>query len=480
MEQSIRDVQAFKSTYEPQYRKLLAEVRAVFREIDEDARARNKIKELYSRAKKQNGDEFKSVVKIAHKLEIWRARDPNTQIKDIHDIVGLTVVVFYADYIKQLIEIAIPMLGDKGLEPAAGARENPSDHRDFGYHATHLIIISKHPSHQDLQIEVQFKTMLHDAWGAKTHDLTYKPKGQLNPKIKRLMESLGDSLQAIEVQSENLRDMIAEQSSVDADRRRLVITQMAEGMQRRLTSGSASDANRIFEKIKSNIDHLSKCRLDDSQMAQVRAEIDANKETVSETGPAKYLLNVWLACIRLNDDLNHIAKLNISNVQTNIQKNHKRLSYLWAAMLNYFIEDFERAIELTREGLRVDDTDEATREKLINNLCYFLVESCTENPTDLAARKQEASGLLEKLRPDAVSKDLLPAANFTRGFFEIMFGEREEQILKGIEQCEKAYGPEDRKPDAFVSLLIDDCRRIGWRRILNLDALRKSPANRGA
>jgi hypothetical protein len=149
-------------------------------------------------------------------------------------------------------------------------------------------------------------------------------------------------------------------------------------------------------------------------------------------------------------------------------------------MLNYFIEDFERAIELTREGLEADDTDELTREKLVNNLCYFLVESCAENPTDLPVRKQEASDLLEKLRPELVSKDLLPAANFTRGFFEIMFGEKEEQILNGIKQCESAYGPEDQKPDAFVSLLIQDCRRFGWRRILNLDALNKSQANRGA
>jgi ppGpp synthetase/RelA/SpoT-type nucleotidyltranferase len=480
MEQTIKEVQQFKSNYEAQYRKLLSDVRAVFQEIDDDARARNKIKEVYGRAKKQNGDEFKSVVKIAQKLEIWRIEDPNTKVNDIHDIIGITVVVFYADYIRQLIEIALPMLADEGLYPVTDRRENPSYHRDFGYHATHLIIVSRHPSHQDLQIEVQFKTMLHDAWGAKTHDLTYKPKGLVNPKIKRLMESLGDSLQAIEVQSENLRDMIAEQGSVDADRRRLILTQMAEGMHRRLTTDRALGASQIFEKIKNNIDHLSKCRLDDKQMATVRAEIDANNEIVSEIGPAKLLLNVWLACIRLNDDLNHIAKLNIGNVQANIRKTQKGLSYLWAAMLNYFMEDLERAIELTREGLQASDTDNATREKLTNNLCYFLVESCSENPTDLAARKQEASTLREKLRPEVISKDLLPVATFTCGFFEIMFGETEDQILKGIGQCEAAYGPGDRKPDAFVSLMLEDCRRVGWRRILNLDALRKSLAKRGA
>jgi ppGpp synthetase/RelA/SpoT-type nucleotidyltranferase len=480
MEQVIKEVQDFKSTYGSQYKKLLADVRAVFREVDEDARAKNKIKEVYGRADKQNGEDFKSVVKIAQKLAFWRIDSPNTQVKDIHDVVGMTVVVYYADYIPQLIEIALPMLADRRLYPTDSGRQNPSYHRDFGYHATHLIIVSRHFSHQDLQVEVQFKTMLHDAWGAKTHDLTYKPKGLVNPKIKRLMESLGDSLQAIEVQSENLRDMIAEQSSMDADRRRLIITQMAEGMHRRLTLGSALGASQIFEKIKSNMEHLSRCRLDDLQMDAVRGEIDANTEVVPEIGPAKYLLNVWLACIRLNDDLNHIAKLNINSVQNNIRKTQKGLSYFWAAMLNYFMEDFERAIQLTREGLTAPDLDEPTREKLTNNLCYFLVESCLENPVDLATRKQEAAALKEHLRPDLVSDALRPAARFTCGFYEIVFGETEDQILNGIGQCEVAYGPKDGPPDAFVSLLIEECRRAAWRRILNLDALRKSHAKRGA
>lgn len=468
MDDVIKEVQQFKSAYASQYKRLLGDVRDVFQRVNEDARAKNKIKEIYGRAEKQKGDDFKSVVKIAQKLSAWRATDPKTKVRDIHDVVGMTVVVYYADYIKQIIDIARPLFERKGLHSAASSRDNPSYHRDFGYHATHLIIVSKDPSHQDLRIEIQFKTMLHDAWGAKTHDLTYKPKGLLNPKIKRLMESLGDSLQAIEVQSENLREMIAEQSSVDADKRSLIIMQMAKGMQNRL--GSAAEATRIFESIRDDIDHLSLCRLDDPQMTKVRERIEANTETVPDVGPAKYLLSVWLACIRLNDDLNHVAKLNIGDVQSHIRETSVGRACFWAAMLHYFMEDFERAIELTREGMSAPDLDEPLRQKLTNNLCYFLTESCLENPTDLADRKREATDLRDKLVPDDVTGELRPAAKFTRGFFEIVFGTTEQEILDGIALCECAYGPKDAKPDPFVKLLTEECRRAGWRRILNLNA----------
>jgi ppGpp synthetase/RelA/SpoT-type nucleotidyltranferase len=473
----IKEVEEFRKKNEPHYKKLLHAVRDVLETVrTDDSRMRGKIRDIYGRAETQSGNDFKSSIKIANKLAIWRLKDRKIQIKDIHDIIGLTVVVYYADHIDELIEIVLPALAHEKLYPFKGPGENPSYHRDFGYHATHLIVVSKHPTHFGLKIEVQFKTMLHDAWGAKTHDLTYKPKGAVNPKIKRLMESLGDSLQAIEVQSENLRAVIAEQSVVDADRRRLVITQMAEGLQRRFPEGKAAGARLIFERIKNDIDHLSRCRLEDERLVVVTKDIEANNESIADIGAAKLLLYVWLACIRLSDDHNHMARMNINEVQRNLEKKNKGLAYHWAAMLHYFIRDFDSAIDLSRKGWRSSGVSAGTRKKLANNLCYFLIESCIEAPPDQEKRKREATALREELRSHKVPKELRPAANFTRGFYDVIFGETEEQILGGVSQCESAYRKEHRNPDAFVSLLIQDCRRAGWRRILYLDTLKKTDA----
>jgi len=474
----IKDVEDFKRTYGPQYRRLLKTIENLFNGIGErDARARGKIRAVYGRAEKQGGDDFKSSVKIAKKLAQWRVDEPSTQIKDIHDIVGLTVVVYYADYIDQLIEIVLPALADERIVPFKAHGKNPSYHRDFGYHATHLILISEHPAHADLKVEVQFKTMLHDAWGAKTHDLTYKPKGAVNPRIKRLMESLGDSLQAIEIQSETLRAMVSEQGVIDADRRRVVITLMAKGLQGRLPA--ASDAHAIFEEIQADMEHLSRCGLADRKLVAIKKKIEDNRDTVGDIGSAKLLLYVWLACIRLSDDHSHMAQLCIDELQINVRKSNEGLSYLWGSMLNYFTWNFERAIELSRRGLAVAGIDLSIREKLTNNLCYFLTESCSETPPDLEARKAEATTLRDQLKTMPLSPDIKPAVNLRFGFYDIIFGEKEEEILDGVRQCELSYEKEKQTPDEFVRLLIGDCRRAGWRRILYLDTLKK-PGTTGA
>jgi len=471
------EVKDFIETYKGQYRRLFAEVRSALNEIKTDNLAlTDKIKEVYGRDKKQGGDELKSIPKIALKLADWRRKNPDAQPKDIHDIVGLTVVLHYSDDIDPLVQIMIKALVQKKIVPDVpnDKSANPSYHRDFGYHATHLRLVSHHDAHKDLKIEVQFKTMLHDAWGAKTHDLTYKPKGIINPKIKRVMESIGDSLQAIEVQSESLRDMVFEQNIVDAERRRLAITQLAHGMNRRLPKDQAPVANDTFNKIQKNLDYLSKCGRDDLFILKVREEIEANQEVLTDMGPAKALLNVWLACVRTTNDLNHVAQLSISELQSYMRKTNRGISFFWAAMLNYFILNLDRAIACSREGLAQSDCDNVTREKLTNNLCYFLVESCVENPPDIEKRRSEANRLRDRLSPDQVSESLRPAAAFTLGYYDIIFGAAEEDILRGVRKCETAYDSTDQKPDDFVSLLIQDCRRAAWRRILNLDVIAKS------
>jgi len=215
-------------------------------------------------------------------------------------------------------------------------------------------------------------------------------------------------------------------------------------------------------------------------MRQVRAAIEANNEITPLVGPAKSLLHVWLACIRLNDDLNHVARLNISDVQSHVRRTNVGRSFFWAATVSYFMEDFERAIQLTRDGLASSDLREGDRQTLTNNLCYYLTESCLENPSDLAERTREAARLLDMLKPNILLDELKAPARFTQGFFEIVFGETEEKILRGISACENAYRPQGAQPDGFVSLLIEECRRAGWRRILNLDALQKSSSKRGS
>lgn len=88
-----------------------------------------------------------------------------------------------------------------------------------GYHAHHMVFLSDEAKHADLHCEVQVKTMLHDAWAAKTHDLNYKPQGQTDKRLSRMMQVFGDALEFIEVQSELLRHLIHERWNTEVERR---------------------------------------------------------------------------------------------------------------------------------------------------------------------------------------------------------------------------------------------------------------------
>jgi ppGpp synthetase/RelA/SpoT-type nucleotidyltranferase len=468
----VEEIEDFKVQYGKQYERLLLDVRGVLKNV-EDYRTHDLIRTIYDRSEKQDGEIFKSPIKIAKKLTDWRRTKPDTKIEDIHDLIGITVVLYYADDAKKIIDLTVDLLSEKNIIPLRSSGENPSYHKDFGYHAIHLIAVSKSEAHYDLKIEIQFKTMLHDAWGSKTHDLTYKPRGQLDPKIKRIMESLGDSLQAIEVQSETLRNLIQQEKTIDTEHRRTINTLIASGLRKRFPE-SPGIAKALFEEIESNSEYLSKCSIGDARIQRIREDIEKNSEIVEGIGPARYLLNVWIACIRISDDLNHIAQLSINNVRATMRQKSEMKSFLWAAMMSYFIRDTERAILLCKQGLRSTGGDTVTEYQLKNNLCYFLIESCGDNPPDIEARKDEAGKLKAELESDKLPTELKAAAKFTAGTYFVAFGETEKEIRAGISACETAYDDSPTAPEPFVRLLLDVCRRQGWRRILYLETVRRT------
>jgi hypothetical protein len=61
--------------------------------------------------------------------------------------------------------------------------------------------------------------MLHDVWGAKTHDLTYKPEAEFDSKLDKHMNILGDVLRLLDDQSEILKELIHDQWNFDKKER---------------------------------------------------------------------------------------------------------------------------------------------------------------------------------------------------------------------------------------------------------------------
>ena len=196
-------------------RDFLADVRTPCEAIEE-ALGPAVVRAVYSRGDKQeNGEILKSFPKIAIALAKQRRSRPDASILTVEDIIGLTIVVYYPDEAALVLERLRAHAGLHVVNPSTDAPKITN-----GYYAHHVVMRSNDPRHYNAHCEVQIKTMMHDAWAAKMHDLVYKPQGHTDKRLSTMMNVFGEALQSIETQSELLRNLIHERWNAEVKRRR--------------------------------------------------------------------------------------------------------------------------------------------------------------------------------------------------------------------------------------------------------------------
>ncbi len=226
-----KEVEQFLKKREKRYENCLALIKNEFKVFKNSRESEGKIYTVYSRGEKQNNKEFKDIEKIVEKINKYR-RDgvdvcteddngnitkekimtPKFPLRDLGDIVGITVVCVYPGDKKIVGE----MIERKVREKSWKVFEKEPKYDD-GYYAIHYVL-GIH-NHRGIRVEVQVKTLLHDAWGAMTHDLTYKPQIRLiDMRYKNQIDALGDSIQLINKQSEIVGEFIREQWNLDKKR----------------------------------------------------------------------------------------------------------------------------------------------------------------------------------------------------------------------------------------------------------------------
>jgi ppGpp synthetase/RelA/SpoT-type nucleotidyltranferase len=211
----IDEVEKFLGLYGPDYEKLLLIVRRVCTEVQEKL-GLGVVDDIYSRRQSTGGsNEYKEPGAIARKVRGAGQSVGVPAILKLNDVVGLTVVVHYPDQLAAVIgEIR------RSLANESCTTTEPEVHKaNKGYFATH-VVCSKSMTGETLRCEIQFKTMLHDAWSAKMHDLTYKPMGTLDPRLSALMASIADTIESVENQSCLVRDLIRSGWNVEGETRR--------------------------------------------------------------------------------------------------------------------------------------------------------------------------------------------------------------------------------------------------------------------
>lgn len=233
---------------------------------------------IYSRGDHQYGEELKHARKVRLKFNQYFVERNKAagSLWTVPDIIGFTIVVTYPSDITSICRILDELVDRKhlvtaplGIAAVAGStsaadrlREADAEQRakalietrfgrpivTDGYFACHYNVRTKGVGAQRPMCEIQIKTVLHDAWGAKTHDLTYKPSGRTSQELIDSFNLLGDTLAKIDQQSDLVRRSIERTSHVrEAKKRHIQIAVIASAA--RSTAQESPELIGLIEQI---------------------------------------------------------------------------------------------------------------------------------------------------------------------------------------------------------------------------------------
>ncbi len=173
-----------------------------------------RIHEVTSRAT-SSPEPLKSRKKIALKLRKWRKTNPRTAVSAIHDIAGVTVDCPYPSDVKLVVDF-IRNNTDRFKNEFAIFKVNEIERPD--YRAIHLELDGR-GKYLGYKAELQIKTVFAKGWGLKTHDLIYKPPGDIDRRLQSHIDKLGHIIAIVDDQSEIVKSLIEQAWSLDQKRR---------------------------------------------------------------------------------------------------------------------------------------------------------------------------------------------------------------------------------------------------------------------
>jgi ppGpp synthetase/RelA/SpoT-type nucleotidyltranferase len=467
---TVEGVERFLQRHGSGYLKLLATVRAAADHVSDKLGA-GIVRTIYGRTEKQDKTDlvekaFKAPAKIARAA----ARSGHARFEEIDDIIGLTVVVHYPDQIALVESSVVPLLDQRRIRLLTSKEKT-----ERGYYATHLLFQSDHTDHQNLRCELQIKTMLHDAWAAKTHDLTYKPQTSHDSRFDRMMGLFAESLQGIEILSETLRDMIEERWAAESRWRRILRRTMFESVPAWVDENFSAEALSIREKLIEASEHLERAQDDDAAIQGLASAINVLSRTHLREA---YLLEGYLAMLtdrpgdRQRAERRAIEWLAIAADEFREKRALERDVYSVPLIL-HACGNPEKAIEASEMLLAGgDDFSPALCQVVSFNLADFLVEqACFQLPADLA-EQAELRSRIEALMSRAAplrADDETPFLDL-EGMIDVAFATDSRTLAGAIRKIElgNSHVPEGETETAQAYYEVHI--RLAWRRLLEAEA----------
>lgn len=481
----FRKAEKFLDNYGPDYVRLLDQVRRACLEV----RARMGpafVDDIYGRKESVGGDdaldkykEFKEPAKIAAK-----ARQRNKKFLELTDIVGLTAVLQYPDQIENFIGKVAHLLAKQKIVVAEIERHV----RKNGYFATHVIFSGRFGV-VCLYCELQVKTILHDAWSAKMHDLTYKPMGMLDTRLAALMASIADTIDSLEDQSRLIRDMIKSGWNVEESTRRIARRNIFEELLKYWKV-----KQKWFAALRSRIESAASILEKESHNHPAVVDLMKRVNDVCENPHSLrygWMLAGRIASFRPSPEYTRFFMTHADawlDLAPTLLKGHKiHEKEISAVPLMFYVTgDLERAIDYSVEILDGPTFARLSRErraKLNFNLATFMIEreyhAPTLHPGSHAQLKREVEAKLSGPSLKKMRSGMESEFRDTEGLLKIAFADTKEQARSGIEDCVAARSARSPASDAVIGAYADLNMRLGWRRYFELE-LREGSQAKGA
>jgi ppGpp synthetase/RelA/SpoT-type nucleotidyltranferase len=347
----------------------------------------------------------------------------NYKYSDLKDLIGITVLcAFESDKAAFMRWLAKAFFVQE---------EERVDNLETGHRGLHCIIkvngasYGANPEWIGKRCEIQVKTLLEEAFDAKSHDLAYKPgHREVSEKVKTQFAQFSEVLRSVDKQSEFLKSLImADETEMELRRKACVSLYLAS-------------ANDLIEEL--GIDPTSG-NIRPQALAKLLSEIQQRGEKKADLPLCRYTALCALEC---NDELFAQQTFVLCESFLNTGSPEPN-SFMGVATVEWALGDFEnaiahvkKAIDLSARPEQSDQTDSAksTFIYLVTDWMVTRRKSKAEWTELAATYKQELDA-----RPTSGILDTL-------GFYEVVFGKDRDAVEKGRATLRQSH---EQAPEAF-------------------------------
>ena len=477
---TVRDVRELLDHSRSRYQNLVKRLKNDLQSIAVTPSLRHRISRIYSRSD-TGSDELKNAWKICAKVNairyggtdaagLQRKAKPDFAIRDLWDIVGLTVVCVFPSDLLEVRDFISRMIEDKKYKEKED-RLLGALLKLPGYSGIHFALQPTEEQYRDIWCEVQIKTVSSDAWTLKTHDLTYKPRGEIGYVFRRQMEIIGELLQQIDQQSEIIKNEI--QRSWQKDTRRYAVCYVHGEYLRKNRSDPEllGMIDRVYSSIENDVE------IKDDELSQCLRVVDElrKQEDLEGVARAKMMLAITAEAFTADEVSYAIQQWRLAATDNEAVIR----AFLLQSIVHFIYGNLEAGIEALQPNLeRSESLTPNLLARTYHNLAYFYTDSIhSKLGRDINATSKAGEYLrlgdetVQRIKDDSSgdSSRMRSRIQDAQGYFEIVTGRTETAIRAGLGRCYKAYSNSPEKESA--KRYYDVHERIAWQRILNLDSM---------